>query len=115
MPKVRSQIFRKHFSKQILLDFIIKYSEKRKNQYIFSNISFKKAQYNEDIAPIIDYLKDFYYNAKKFYIQRKMNYKYFLTIIRQVCKFHCIPFTSNIKYCNSTYEIQYSIFIYEEK
>ena len=44
-----------------------------------------------------------------------MNYKFFLTVLRQVCKYHSIPFIHSIKYSNSTYEIQYSIFIYEEK
>jgi len=110
-----SQIFRKKFNKTTFIDLIIKYSEKRKNQYIFSNISYKKAVFNNDIKPFIDELKDYYYNAKKFYVEREINYKYFLTILRQVCKYHNIPFIHNIKYSNSSYEIQYSIFIYEEQ
>ena len=112
---MRSQIFRKTFDKQMFIDIIVKYSEKRKNQYIFNNISYKKASFNNDIEPFIEFIKGYYYKAKLFYVERKMNYKYFLTILRQICKYHSIPFTSNIKYCNSTYEIQYSIFIYSEK
>lgn len=112
---MRSQIFRKSFDKQQFLDLIVKYSEKRKNQYIFNNVSYKKAVFNDDIQPFIEYLKDYYYNAKKFYVERKMNYKYFMTIVRQICKYHCIPFNPSIKYSNSTYEIQYSIFIYSEQ
>ena len=108
-----SQIFRKRFNKQDFIDLIIKYSEKRKNQYIFSNISYKKAVFNNDIEPFIYDLKDYYYKSKKFYIEREMNYKFFLTVLRQVCKYHSIPFIHSIKYSNSTYEIQYSIFIYE--
>ena len=30
-----SQIFRKRFNKKDFIDLVIKYSEKRKNQYIF--------------------------------------------------------------------------------
>ena len=39
-----------------------------------------------------------------------MNYKNFVTIIRQICKYHHIPFTSNIKYSKSKYEIKYFIY-----
>lgn len=109
------QVFRKRFNKKDFIDLIIKYSEKRKNQYIFSNIAYKKAVFNNDIKPFIDGLKEYYYKAKKFYVERTMNYKFFLTVLRQVCKYHSIPFIHSIKYSNSTYEIQYSIFIYEEK
>ena len=112
---MRSQIFRKNFDKTPFLELIKKYSEKRKNQFIFNNISFKKSIFNNEIEPFIEDIKEYYYNAKKFYVERKMNYKNFATILRQICKFHNIPFTSNIKYYNSTYEIQYSIFIYPDK
>ena len=112
---MRSQIFRKNFDKTPFLNLIIKYSEQRKNQYIFNNISFKKAVYNKDIEPFIEFISEYYYSAKKFYVERKITYKNFVTILRQICKYHNIPFTTNIKYYNSTYEIQYSIFIYPDK
>ena len=38
-----------------------------------------------------------------------MNYKNFVTIIRQICKFNLL-FSSNIKYDKSTYEINYNIY-----
>ena len=41
-----------------------------------------------------------------------MIYKNFVTIIRQICKYHHIPFTSSIKYNKSKYDIYY--FIYRE-
>jgi hypothetical protein len=40
-----------------------------------------------------------------------MNYKNFVTLIRQVCKYHTVPFTSAIKYAHSDYEIVYSVFL----
>ena len=46
----------------------------------------------------------------KKYITRKMNYKNFITIIRQICKYHHFAFASNIKYDKSSYEITYNIY-----
>ena len=41
-----------------------------------------------------------------------MTYKNLITIIRQICKYNNIPFTSDIKYSKSKYEITY--FIYQD-
>ena len=38
-----------------------------------------------------------------------MTYKYFLTIIRQICKISEINYETETKYNKSTYEIVYSI------
>ena len=43
-----------------------------------------------------------------------MIYKNFVTLIRQICKYHHIAFTSVMKYNKSKYEIIYSIFIPEQ-
>lgn len=106
-----SQIFKESFDKNILFDFIEKFSEKQNNDgYLFSKIGFKKAKFQKEIKPFCDKIKEFYYASKKKYIDRKMTYKNFVTIIRQICKYHHIPFTSAIKYQNSNYEIQYFIY-----
>ena len=47
------------------------------------------------------------------YVEREMKYKNLITIIRQICRYHHIPFSSNIKYSKSKYEITYSIIIPE--
>ena len=51
--------------------------------------------------------------SKKMYVEREMKYKNLITIIRQICRYHHIPFSSNIKYSKSKYEITYSIIIPE--
>ena len=43
-----------------------------------------------------------------------MVYKNLITIIRQLCKYHHIAFTSVMKYNKSKYEIVYSIFVPEQ-
>tara|TARA_Y100001935_G_scaffold148419_1_gene122527 strand:- start:1538 stop:1885 length:348 start_codon:yes stop_codon:yes gene_type:complete len=109
-----SQIFKESPPIKILFDFLDGVCEKQKNKYVFSKANFKKAQMEEKIIPFCEKLKEYYYKSKLFYINRTMNYKNFITIIRQLCKYHHIAFTSVMKYNKSKYEIIYSIFIPEQ-
>jgi transposase len=105
-----SQIFKEKIKMSILFDFLQEFCVKKDSCYIFENVSFKKAQYNKKIIPFLEKIKKYYYKSKLSYITRKMNYKNFTTIIRQICKNNLIPFTSKIFYFNSTYEIKYYIY-----
>ena len=55
-------------------------------------------------------LKDYYHLSKQFYLERKMTYNSFTTILRQICKHNNIMFTSQIKYNESKYNIDYLIY-----
>ena len=105
-----SQIFKSHLPKILFFNFLDKYCEKNKNQYIVSKDSFKRAKLDEGIEPFCIELKKYYYPSKYHYLERELKYKFFVTIIRQICKYHHIPFTSNIKYSKSKYEIKYFIY-----
>ena len=109
-----SQIFKTPPPISILFDFLDTVCEKRKNKYVFSKASFKKAQIENKLESFYDKLKPHYYQSKLFYITRDMIYKNFITLIRQICKHHHIAFTSVMKYNKSKYEIIYSIFIPEQ-
>ena len=91
----------------ISLKIILK---KKNNSYIFTKTSFKKAQFNNLVEPFCHSLKEYYHKSKLKYLERKINYKNFITIIRQICKSVHIPFTSKIVYDKSKYEIVYTIF-----
>ena len=106
-----SQIFRAPFPKEKLFKFLDQCVEKKNNSYLFSKVSFKTAQYKNLIDPFCKEIEPCYFDSKKYYATRKITYKNLVTIIRQICKFHFIPFTSNIKYYKSAYEISYTIFI----
>ncbi len=106
-----SQIFQNPVLKSMLFNFLDKFADRRNNQYVFSKSAFKRAQLSEAIHPFCESLKSSYYPSKYFYLTRKMNYKNFVTIVRQICKYHNIAFTSTIKYSKSKYEIVYSIFV----
>ncbi len=106
-----SQIFKTSPPKEILFDFLDSICEQNQNKYVFSKANFKKAQLQERIEPFCTNLQPYYYKSKIFYITRDMTYKNFITLIRQICKYHHIAFTSVMKYNKSKYEIEYSIFI----
>jgi hypothetical protein len=105
-----NQIFKKFVSKEKLFEFLDKTATKKNNSYVFSKVNFKTAQFNNLITPFCDTLKENYHKSKLKYIERKMNYKNFITIIRQICKSIHLPFSSKIIYDKSNYEIIYTIF-----
>lgn len=107
-----SQIFKKHIDGGFFFEFINKYAKKKNNnEYIFNHISYKKANYNNDTQKLISHLLEHYHKSKQFYLTRNMNYKNFVTIIRQVCNYLCVPYTSKILYSNSKYNINYVIYL----
>ena len=53
-----------------------------------------------------------YYDSKKHYITRKMDYNRFITILRQLCNVNNIKYETKMVYNSSTYEIVY--YIYKE-
>jgi hypothetical protein len=109
-----SQIFKLSPPNTILFDFLGDICENKNNKFVFSKVDFKKAQLADKISGVCTKLRPYYYKSKLFYIERPMIYKNFITLIRQICKYHHIAFTSVMKYNKSKYEIIYSIFIPEQ-
>ena len=106
-----SQIFQTPIPKKILLDLLEEYSDKQKNYFIFSKTTFKKMKLKpESIDDFYNKIKPYYFKSKLFYLEREKTYKNIITIIRQICKFNHIPYTSKIIYLKSTYEIKYFIY-----
>ena len=105
-----SQIFQTSYPKNSFFEFIDKFCDKNNNQYIFSKEAFKRIKLEEQAEPFCQDLKKHYYKSKRHYLEREKTYKNFVTIIRQICKYHHIPFTSDIKYSKSKYEIKYFIY-----
>ena len=105
------QIFKQKVEKELLYNFLVEITDESTNNsfFLLSKTSYKRARFHKKILLFYEKILDNYYNCKKRYITRAKNYKNFITVIRQICKSHCIPFISKIKYQKSTYEIQYFI------
>ena len=110
---MKSQLFKEQVPLQILMEILNKLAEKKKNHYLFNKDSFKKGILLQIIPPFIDTCQSYYFLSKQTYItkfQEQPTYSHFMTIFRQIIKSHNIPYTSNIKYLKSDYQICYQFY-----
>jgi hypothetical protein len=105
-----SQIFKSIPPINILFNLLEKICKPDSKYYIIDKSAFKLGIYNNSIQEFINILIPFYHKAKKFYLERKLDYKRFLTIVRQICNSNGIPFNYHNHFDKSTYDIVYKIF-----
>ena len=105
-----SQIFKNPISNQILIKLLDDIAVKSDKCYVLNNNSYKKGLFNDIIAKFINECKPYYHLSKRKYLERKLTYNSFITIIRQICNCNKITYTSQIKYDKSTYDIIYYIY-----
>jgi len=77
--------------------------------YILSKSSYKSGKFNNLIEPFCMKYIDYYHESKKKYVERKMDYNRFITIIRQICSVNSVFYEYKILYNKSTYDIVYYI------
>jgi hypothetical protein len=106
-----SQIFKNTIPNQTLIKLLDDIAIKTEKCYVLNNNSYKKGIFNESIVNFINECKSYYHLSKRKYLERKLTYNSFITIIRQICNFNKITYTSQIKYDKSTYDIIYYIYI----
>ena len=99
-PK-QNQLFKTEVPIHILWDFLQNNFEDKDTYFIINKFLYKKADYNKNLTAFTESLKEHYNKSKRKYVERTMNYNYFLTIIRQLC--------NALIYDKSTYEIEYSV------
>ena len=87
----------------LLKDVCEEYKDGSYNYYILDNIAFKKLEYYNLIDGFKQVIEPYYINSKKFYINRKLDYNKFATVIRQICKFCKIQYINKIVYDKSKY------------
>jgi hypothetical protein len=111
---MKNQLFKEKIPNETLFNLIEQLAIKTDDYYIIDNNAYKKGIFNNSIIFFLEECKKYYYNSKKIYIERKMNYNCFITIIRQICKYNGIKYISKIKYDQSKYEIVYHIYYLKE-
>jgi len=105
-----TQIFKNQIPNNVLFDLLDKICLKNEKHYTFNMVSFKKGIYSEEIQKFINYCIPFYHLSKRKYLERKLCHNSFTTILRQICNFNKINYTSEIKYDKSKYDIVYYIY-----
>jgi hypothetical protein len=105
-----TQIFKKDIPNEILFNLLDNICVKNDKHYILNNESFKKGLFNEIIQLFIENCRPYYHNSKKKYLEKKITYNSFVTIVRQICNYNKLTYTSQIKYNKSCYDIVYFIY-----
>jgi hypothetical protein len=106
-----TQIFKQIIPNEIVYKLLDEICLKNEKYYILNNDSFKKGMFKELIQTFIELCFPYYHISKRKYLNRKITYNTFTTILRQICNFNQIIYTSQIKYDKSTYDIVYNIYI----
>ncbi len=105
-----SQIFKNKIPNDTLLQLLEDIAIKTEKCYVINSTAFKKGLFNESIPKFLEECKPYYHISKRKYLERKTNYNSFITILRQICNFNKITYTSQIKYDKSNYDIIYYVY-----
>lgn len=105
-----NQIFKQRVPIEILFELLEKICAKNDKSYVLNSISFRKALFNNYIHEFYEKCRPCYHNSKLHYLDKKLTYNSFITVIRQICKSNNIMFCSKIKYENSSYDLLYFVY-----
>jgi hypothetical protein len=106
-----SQIFKKNVPNELLFKLLDSICLKNEKHYTLNTNTFKKGLFNNQIQDFLNECVQYYYVSKQKYLERKITYNNFTTVLRQICNYNKISYTSQIKYDKSKYEIIYYIYI----
>lgn len=104
------QIFRKLVLPEVLYTLLEKICLKTDKYYLVDYNAYKRFVYLKLDQEFKEEIIGCYHDSKRFYITREMDYNSFINIVRQICKSNQMMFTSQIKYMESKYSIEYLIF-----
>ena len=96
---------------EILYDLLEKVCLKTDKYYLVDHNAYKKFMFLGLNTGFVDSILSYYHGSKQFYALREMNYNSFINIVRQICKSNQMMFTSQIKYMDSRYSIEYLVFV----
>jgi hypothetical protein len=105
-----TQIFKKNLPNEKLFQLLDSICLKNEKHYVLNVESFKKGVFKEIIQQFLNNCTEYYHLSKRKYLEKKLSYNSFVTVIRQICNFNKITYTSQIKYDKSTYSIVYYIY-----
>jgi hypothetical protein len=105
-----AQIFKNMIPSEKIFNLLDSLCIKNNKYYLFDFISFKKGVFTNEINNFLEYCKPYYHISKRKYLEKELTYNSFTTVLRQICNFNKINFTSQIKYDKSNYEIVYFIY-----
>jgi hypothetical protein len=102
-----TQIFKNNVPNESLFQLLDSICMKNEKHYTYNIEAFKRGIFKESIQKFIEECKPYYHLSKKKYLDKKITFNSFTTILRQICNFNKITYTSQIKYDKSSYSIIY--------
>ena len=105
-----TQLFKNDIPNDLLFNLLEDICMKNDKHYILNLESFKKGVFNNSIQQFFEICKPYYHNSKKKYIEKKLTYNSFITVVRQICNYNKLTYISQIKYTKSSYDIVYIIY-----
>jgi hypothetical protein len=105
-----SQLFKQHIPNELLIKLLDDIAIKTDGCYFLNNNSYKKGMFKNVIEEFINNCIPYYHLSKRKYLERKLTYHSFITVVRQICNFNKITYKSQIKYDKSSYNIIYYIY-----
>ena len=103
------QIFKTNINITDLFQMLDNICSKNEKHYVMNNAAYKRGIFTGDIVKFIDFCNPYYHVSKRYYLERTLTYKSFITILRQICNCNKITYTSHVTYDKSSYEIIYYI------
>jgi len=104
------QIFKQNIPNNLIFELLDVICLKNEKYYIFNIESYKRGIYKEIIQKFIENCRPYYHISKRKYLDRKLTYNSFTTILRQICNSNKMIYTTKIKYDKSVYNILYYIY-----
>jgi hypothetical protein len=106
-----SQIFKENISNSVLFQLLddIAVKNVKDSFYFVDHNVYKRGVFTKKIEEFYKICRPFYHISKRKYLDKKLTYNSFITVIRQICNSNKITYTSQIKYNKSIYDIVYSI------
>lgn len=105
-----NQLFKTPVENSFIFDLLDKICQKTDRFYVIDQNAFRKMLFHKYETDFFNQLLNHYYSSKHFYLTRKLTYKSFTNIIRQICKHNNVLFNSNICYSDSRYTISFYIY-----
>ena len=103
-------VFKKKLSPHIFQKFLEPICIKAPTHYIVNYETLKRARFNTHYDDFIELLRPYYYPSNQHYIDAPIEYKRFLTILRQICNFNNIAYTVTLAYDRSKASVEYHIY-----
>jgi hypothetical protein len=104
------QLFKKNIPKEYLFELLEKICLKTEKYFLIDLNAYRKLIFHNYFEEFKINIKPYYCLSKQFYVERKLSYNSFTNIVRQICKGNNIMFTSQIKYNESKYNIDFFIY-----